>query len=124
MFEHIYIVNYPEEYKMEFDKAKIKDYGTTIAFAAIPVIIAYQAEIGKYVPVEYALVFTLGMGILSQLMADKRVKEAVIESSAKVDEGQAELQKYLDMIADLNRKVDEKQAEIEKVAGLKELDSA
>lgn len=113
-----------DKMKIKFDKDKLKDYASTLAFAAVPVVIAYQAEIGRYVPVEYALLFTIGMAILSQLMADKRVKAAVVESSAKLDEGQAEVQKYLDMIAELNQKIDEKQAEIARVAGLKELDAA
>ena len=106
------------------DKAKIKDYATTLALAAIPVVIAYQAEIGKYVPVEYALLFTLGMGILSQLMGNARVKEAYADTSSGLDIAQAKMQEYQDMVANLQKEIDERQALINKVAGLKELDQA
>jgi hypothetical protein len=103
---------------------KLKDYATTIALAAIPVIVAYQAEIGKVIPVEYALVFTLGIGVLSQLMTNSRVKEAYVDTSAGLDVAQTEAQKYLDKIAELQAEIDAKQAEVDKVAGLKELDNA
>jgi len=88
--------------------AKIKDYLTTIAFAAVPVIIAYQAEIGKYVPMEYALMFTIGMGILSQLAANKRVEIAAATTEVK------------GVILDTNEIIDEKQAQIDMLQ--KELD--
>jgi len=106
-------------------KMKIKDYATTIAFAALPVIIAYQAEIGKYVPVEYALAFTLGMGILSQVAANKRVE--VAQATTKVE----------GVIVDTNELIDAKQMQIDllqvkvreyqelaTVASLKALDNA
>jgi hypothetical protein len=103
---------------------KIKDYATTLLFAAVPVIIAYQAEIGKYVPVEYALLFTIGMGILSQVATNSRVKEAYADTSAGLDVAQSEVQKYQDIVAKLQAQIDEKQAEVDKIAGLKELDNA
>jgi hypothetical protein len=106
------------------DKAKIKDYATTLAFAAVPVIIAYQAQIGAYVPVEYALLFTIAMGILSQLTADKRVKEAFADTSAGVDIAQAKVQEYQDMIANLQAEIDERQAVVDKVVGIRELTEA
>lgn len=103
------------------DMAKIKDYATTVALAAIPVIVAYQAEIGKYVPVEYALVFTIGVGILSQLMTNARVKEAYEDTSAGVDVAQAKAQEYLDMIAKLQAEIDERQALVDQVTGIREM---
>ena len=106
------------------DKTKIKDYATTLALAAIPVIVAYQGEIGKIVPIEYALGFTILIGIASQLTANVRVKEAYQDTSAGLDVAQDEVQKYLDKIAELQTEIDAKQAEVDKVAGLKELDSA
>ena len=89
------------------DKAKLKDYGTTLALAAIPVIVAYQAEIGKYVPVEYALAFTILMGILSQYTANRRVKAAVQEVNTVVDQGQAQIQEVSDKIDEAQAKIDE-----------------
>ena len=109
---------------MELNTLKVKDYATTLLFAAVPVIIAYQAEIGKYVPVEYALLFTIGMGILSQVAANKRVKEAYQDTSAGIDVAQGAIQTYLDKIAALQAEVDAKQAEVDQVVGLKELDNA
>lgn len=113
------------------DKAKIKDYVTTFMLASIPVIVTYQAEIGKHVPVEYALLFTIGIGILSQLTADKRVKESVVKANEYLDTAQEEVKTatnevdaYLKQIEELQKTVDEKQAEISRVAGLKELDAA
>ncbi len=100
---------------------KIKDYLTTLALAAIPVIITYQAEIGKYVPVEYALVFTIGIGILSQVASNSRVKEAYNDTSAGIDTAQATLQEYQDKIAALQLQVDEKQAEVDKTVGTTEI---
>ena len=109
---------------MEFDKAKIKDYTTTLALASIPVIISYQAEIGKYVPVEYALIFTIAMGILSQLAGNARVKEAFEDTSAGLDVAQAKVQEYEDLVSKLQKEIDERQLLIERVAGLKEMDQA
>lgn len=113
------------------DMHRIKDYATTLALASIPVIVAYQAEIGKYVPIEYALLFTIGMGILSQLTADKRVKEAVVKTNKYVDVAQEEVkvatnevQQYIELVEKLQKEVDEKQAEINRVAALKELAAA
>jgi fructoselysine-6-P-deglycase FrlB-like protein len=94
---------------------KVKDYATTIALAAIPVVIAYQAEIGKYIPVEYALLFTIGMGILSQLAGNARVKEAYQDTSAGIDTAQAKAQEYQDMIAKLQSEIDERQALVDAV---------
>ena len=109
---------------MEFDKAKIKDYATTLALASIPVIISYQAEIGNYVPVEYALLFTIGIGILSQLATNARVKEAFEDTSAGLDVAQAKVQEYEDLVSKLQKEIDERQLLIERVAGLKEMDQA
>ena len=106
---------------MELNTLKVKDYATTLLFAAVPVIIAYQAEIGKYVPVEYALLFTIGMGILSQVAANKRVKEAYADTSAGIDEGQAKLAELQAKLVEAQTTIDAKQAEIEKVVGLKEM---
>ena len=113
------------------DKNKIKDYATTLALASIPVIVAYQAEIGKHIPVEYALLFTIGIGILSQLTADKRVKKAVVDANALLDHAQEEtktatneVSMYIEMIEKLQKQIDEKQLEVNKVVGLKELDAA
>jgi hypothetical protein len=82
-------------------KANVKDYITTIAFAAVPVILTYQAEIGRYVPMEYALIFTIGMGLLSQLAANKRVEIAQATTDVK------------GVIVETNTLIDEKQAQIE-----------
>lgn len=103
------------------EKAKIKDYITTVTLAAIPVIVAYQAQIGAYIPVEYALIFTLIIGVLSQLTANTRVKEAYQDTSAGIDMAQGTIQKYVNQIEALQAEVDAKQAEIEKVAGLKQM---
>ena len=97
------------------DKAKIKDYATTVALAAIPVIITYQAQIGAYVPVEYALAFTITMGIISQLVTNERVRVAFEDTSAAVDGGQAEVQKYVEKIAELQAQIDAGQEKVEDV---------
>ena len=116
---------------MEFDKARIKDYATTLALAAIPVIVTYQAEIGKHVPVEYALMFTIVIGILSQLTADKRVKAAVVKANEYLDTVQEEtatatneVEAYIKQIKELQEEIDKKQEEVNRVAGLKELAAA
>ena len=106
---------------MNFDKAKIKDYISTLALAAIPVIVSYQAEIGAYIPVEYTLLFTIGIGVLSQLMADKRVKEAFEDTSAGLDVAQAKVQEYQDMVANLQSEIDERQAIVDKVVGIRQM---
>ena len=98
---------------------KIKDYLTTLALAAVPIIITYQAQIGAYVPVEYALIFTIAIGTLSQIAANSRVKDAVAQVSGDVDKGQSIIEEYIAKVAELQAEVDAKQAEIEKVAGLK-----
>lgn len=103
---------------------KIKDYATTLLFAAVPVVIAYQAEIGKFVPVEYALLFTIGVGVLSQLVADKRVKVAYEDTSATIDMAQAKVQEYQDMVAKLQSDIDERQALIDTVTGIREMTEA
>lgn len=100
---------------MIYDKAKIKDYITTLALAAIPVIITYQAEIGKHVPVEYALLFTIAMGILSQLTAEKRVKEAYKTTTTTIDDAQTKLQEYQNMVAQLQTEIDERQAIVDQI---------
>lgn len=106
------------------DKLKIKDYATTLALSAIPVIVAYQAEIGKYIPVEYALIFTLGIGVLSQVMANKRVKVAYADTSAGLDIAQAKALEYQAMVIKLQEEIDQRQALVDTVAGLKKLDNA
>lgn len=91
------------------DKAKIKDYATTLALAAIPVIIAYQAEIGKYVPVEYALAFTILMGILSQWATNNRVKiaEATMPINQAIDKAQEEVEEVSQKIDEVQEKVEQ-----------------
>jgi hypothetical protein len=115
---------------MEFDQAKLKDYITTVAFAAVPVILTYQAEIGKYIPMEYALIFTITMGILSQVAANKRTEIAqattivngkIVQTNEIIDEGQAEVQLMQNQLAELQRQIDEKQIEINKVMGIREM---
>ena len=106
------------------DRMKFKDYITTVALAAVPVILTYQAEIGKFVPMEYALIFTLAMGVLSQLATESRVKEAYKDTSAVVDEAQIKMQEYQDMVAKLQTEIDERQKIINTVVALKELDNA
>jgi len=105
----------------KMDTSKIKDYITTVTLAALPVIVAYQAQIGAYVPVEYALIFTLVIGIASQLSANARVKEAFNDTSAGIDEGQAKLAELQAKLVEAQTTIDAKQAEIEKVVGLKEM---
>jgi hypothetical protein len=103
---------------------KVKDYATTLLLAAVPVIITYQAEIGKVIPVEYALIFTIGMGILSQVAGNARVKEAYADTSASLDTAQAKVQEYQELVASLQNEIDERQVLIETVTGLKELTEA
>ena len=100
---------------------KIKDYATTLLFAAVPVIIAYQAEIGKMIPVEYALLFTIGIGILSQVATNDRVKVAYKDTSAGLDMAQDKAQEYQDMIANLQVEIDERQAVVDKIAGIRQM---
>lgn len=109
---------------MNFDSHKIKDYITTLALASIPVIITYQVEIGKHIPVEYALMFTIVMGVLSQLATEKRVKVAYDDTSKTVDEAQAKMLEYQEMVAKLQGEIDERQQIIATVTGLKEMTEA
>ena len=102
------------------DKEKIKDYVTTLALAAVPVIVAYQAQIGTYIPPEYALIFTIAIGILSQLTADKRVQAAYEDTSAGIDIAQAKAQEYMELVAKLQMEIDERQAVVDKVVGIKD----
>ena len=97
------------------ETAKIKDYITTLMLAAIPVIVAYQAQIGAYVPVEYALGFTIIIGIASQLTANARVKEAYQDTSAAVDEGQDKLLELQNKLAEVQAEIDAGQAKVEEV---------
>lgn len=105
-------------------KQKLIDYGTTILLAAVPVVLVYQDQIAQHVPAEYALLFIIGMGILSQLAADKRVQGAKDKLNADVDVAQAKIEKYQILVEDKQKEVDELQQNINKVAGLKELDQA
>ena len=100
---------------------KIKDYITTLALAAVPVIIAYQSQIGQHVPVEYALVFTIGMGILSQVVTNKRVQTAYTDTSVVLDEAQGKVQEYQDLVSNLQTEIDERQVLIEQVTGIREM---
>lgn len=86
------------------DKAKIKDYITTIAFFGVSSVVAYQAAIMAYVPIEYSLAALVGFGILSQVAADSRVKAKALETQADIDKAQA-------LIALANAKVDELQGQ-------------
>lgn len=97
------------------DKTKIKDYITTAALAVVPVLIAYQSQIGQYIPVEYALAFTITMGVISQLVTNERVRVAYEDTTAAVDGGQAEVQKYIEKIAELQAQVDAGQDKVEDV---------
>jgi hypothetical protein len=105
-------------------KQKIIDYGTTLLLASIPVVLVYQEQIAQHVPTEYALIFIIGMGILSQLASDKRVQAAKDKINTDVDIAQAKIEKYQIIAAERQQQVDELQANIEKVAALKELDQA
>lgn len=97
------------------DKQKIKDYITTVALAAIPVIIAYQQQIGSYIPVEYALAFTIIMGVISQLVTNERVKVAYEDTTVAIDQGQAEIQKYVEKINELQAQIDAGQENVEDI---------
>lgn len=97
------------------DKQKIKDYITTVALAIVPVLIAYQSQIGQYVPVEYALAFTITMGVISQLVTNERVRVAYEDTSAAVDQGQAGVQQYIEKINELQSQIDAGQETIEDV---------
>ena len=92
---------------------QIGDYLTTVMLAAIPIVVANQDAIGKMVPVEYVLLFTIGMGVLSQLAANARVQKAkadvvgnvdlinaaIDDKQAKLAELQGELDKYQEVAA-------------------------
>lgn len=105
-------------------KQKIIDYGTTLLLASIPVVLVYQEQIAQHVPAEYALLFIIGMGILSQLAADKRVQAAKDKINTDVDIAQAKIEKYQILVEDKQTEIDELQQNINKVTGLKELDQA
>ena len=104
---------------MDFDTSKVKDYITTGALALVPVLISYQSQIGQYVPVEYALLFTIAMGVISQLVTNERVRLAYEDTSVAVDQGQVEVQKYIDQIESLQSQIDEKQLEIDESPAMK-----
>ena len=99
------------------DKAKIKDYLTTIAFFGVSSIVAYQAQIMNYVPIEYSLTALIGFGILSQIAADARVKAKVAEAQADIDAAQATIAEHKaeaeEAYNNVNAKVDDIQAKVE-----------
>lgn len=97
------------------DKAKIKDYITTFALAVVPVLIAYQSQIGQYVPVEYALAFTIIMGILSQVVTNDRVRIAFEDTSSAVDAGQDKVAELQATVASLQAQIDAGQEKVEDV---------
>lgn len=105
-------------------KEKLIDYGTTLLLAAVPVVLVYQDQIAQHVPAEYALIFIIGMGILSQLAADKRVQAAKDKINNDVDVAQAKIEKYQILVEEKQQEVDNLQQEVNKVAGLKEMDQA
>ena len=76
------------------DKAKIKDYLTTIAFFGVSSVVAYQAQLMNYVPIEYSMMALIGFGILSQVAADARVKAKVAEAQAQIDEAQVKIAEH------------------------------
>jgi hypothetical protein len=85
--------------KMEIDKAKLKDYATTFALMAVGSVVAYQGAIMGYVPAEYSVIALIGFGILSQVAANSRVKDALVKGNDVIDQYQAkieELQKQVD----------------------------
>ena len=99
------------------DKAKIKDYLTTIAFFAVSSVVAYQANIMQYVPIEYSLMALVGFGILSQVAAYARVKAKVAEAQEEIDAAQAEIAVHKEEVEaayeQVNQKVDEVQVKVE-----------
>ena len=97
------------------DKQKIKDYITTVALAIVPVLISYQSQIGQYVPVEYALAFTITMGVISQLVTNERVRVAYEDTSTAVDQGQSDVQQYIEKINELQAQIDAGQEKVEDV---------
>lgn len=99
----------------KMDQTKLKDYITTLALAAIPVIVTYQGEIGQHVPVEYALLFTIGIGVLSQLTANTRVKEAYKDTSYAINKTQSKVQEYQDLLTRLQTEIDERQALVDQM---------
>ncbi len=84
---------------MEFDKAKAKDYATTLALMAVASAVAYQGTIMGYVPAQYSVLALIGFGVLSQIAANSRVKDALTKGNVVIDQYQAkidELQKLVD----------------------------
>lgn len=98
------------------DIAKIKDYATTIAFFGISSVVAYQASIMQYVPIEYSLIALVGFGMLSQIAADARVKAKVSEAQAEIDEAQLTIAAHKaeveEVYKQVNAKVDEVQEQV------------
>lgn len=98
------------------DKAKIKDYATSLAFFGVAAIVAYQGQIMAQIPPEYGILALVGFGILSQIAADARVKAKVAEGQEEIDAAQAELEKQKAKAeaayAEANAKVDEVQAKV------------
>lgn len=90
---------------MEFDKAKVKDYATTVALMAVASAVAYQGAIMAKIPSEYSLLALIGFGVLSQVAANSRVKDALNKGNAVIDQYQAEIER-------LQKLVDEYQAKM------------
>ena len=99
------------------DKAKIKDYLTTLAFFGVSSVVAYQAQLMNYVPIEYSMMALIGFGILSQVAADARVKEKVAEAQAEIDQAQITIAAHKEEVEEaynrVNAKVDEVQTKVE-----------
>lgn len=95
---------------MEFDKAKLKDYGTSLLFFGVAAVVAYQPQVMAYIPAEYSLLALIGFGILSQIAADSRVKGRVHEVNAVVDEKQEELEEALAKLDELQAKIEPENA--------------
>lgn len=98
------------------DKAKVKDYITSIALFGVAAIVAYQGQIMAQVPQEYGILALIGFGILSQVAADARVKAKVAEAQIEIDAAQATIAeqkaKADAAYAEVNAKVDEVQAQV------------
>ena len=98
------------------DKAKIKDYITTLAFFGVSSVVAYQAQLMNYVPIEYSMIALIGFGILSQVAADQRVKAKVAEAQEEIDAAQAQIEAHKAEVeaayAQVNAKVDEVQEQV------------
>jgi hypothetical protein len=98
------------------DKAKILDYGTSLLFFGVAAIVAYQAQIMAYVPAEYSLLGLIIFGVLSQVVADARVKAKAYEFSAYIDDAQNKADEYQKLYEKANMKIDELQSKIEESA--------